>query len=83
VPNYYSFGNGKTTIGYTANGEASDWMLAEHGVYAISPELGTDNPQSDYFFIYNTNVLKEVMEVNIDWMMGTYMRLLDREEITL
>ena len=37
----YSFGNGAITIGYTANGEASDWMLGERGIYAISPEIGT------------------------------------------
>ena len=37
----YSFGNAVDTIGYTANGEASDWMLGERGIYAISPEIGT------------------------------------------
>ena len=33
-------GNAMTAIRYEANGEASDWMLAEHGIIAVSPELG-------------------------------------------
>lgn len=33
-------GSSIITKGKTANGEASDWMLHEHGVYAMSPELG-------------------------------------------
>ena len=37
----YTYGNGAITIGYTANGEASDWMLGVRGIYAISPEIGT------------------------------------------
>ena len=40
MPIGYIEGNGSTTIGYTANGEASDWMLHEMGVFAMSPELG-------------------------------------------
>ena len=40
MPKGYIEGNGHTTIGYTANGEASDWMLHEMGVFAMSPELG-------------------------------------------
>lgn len=34
-------GNGAQSIQYTANGEASDYMLAAHGIFAMSPELGT------------------------------------------
>ena len=44
-------------VQYSANGEASDWMLAKHGIYALSPELGTSNKKSDQFFITNPNVL--------------------------
>jgi len=44
-------GNGYATVEYPANGEASDWMLGAHGIYAFSPELGTSNHQSDEFFI--------------------------------
>ena len=28
------------TINYSANGEASDWMLGERKVISLSPELG-------------------------------------------
>ena len=47
----YSLGNGAITIGYTANGEASDWMLGARGVYAISPELGNKSRNAETFFI--------------------------------
>jgi hypothetical protein len=43
-------GNGKSTIGYTANGECSDWMLGEKGIIAFSPELGTHDKGSDEFY---------------------------------
>jgi hypothetical protein len=44
-------GNGATTVGYTANGEASDWFLGEKGIIAMSPELGTNDSRSNTFFI--------------------------------
>ena len=65
VPQSYTFGNGMITIGYTANGEASDWMLGERGVYAMSPELGISDRRSDYFFINSNKVLKDLCETNI------------------
>lgn len=36
-------GNGESTIGYTANGEASDWMLGSHNIISFSAELGNLN----------------------------------------
>lgn len=44
-------GNGYSTVHYPANGEASDWMLAKHGILAMSPEIGTSDPRSEVFFI--------------------------------
>jgi hypothetical protein len=38
-------------VQYPANGEASDWMLGKHAIFALSPELGSSNKNSDYFFI--------------------------------
>jgi len=38
---------------YSANGEASDYMLEKYHIFAISPELGIDNKASDHFFIRN------------------------------
>ncbi len=32
---------------YTANGEASDWLLHERNIIALSPELGDDNSASN------------------------------------
>ncbi len=49
VPDLSVAGNGPLTIGYTANGEASDWMLKAHNVYSLSPELGTMNPNTSNF----------------------------------
>ena len=40
---YFRFGNAAKAIGYTTNGEASDWLLAAHGVISISPELGDEH----------------------------------------
>jgi carboxypeptidase T len=51
VPGGSVKGNGLHSIGYTADGEASDWMLQEHGIYALSPELGIENAGSRTFFI--------------------------------
>lgn len=41
LPKNILVGNGRNTIGYSADGEASDWMLADHNILAMSPELGT------------------------------------------
>lgn len=51
-------GNGFTMVQYSANGEASDWMLGKHGIFALSPELGMNNKMSDEFFIKTPTVLK-------------------------
>jgi len=38
-------------VGYTASGEASDWMLLKKGIFAWSPELGTNDDNSQDFYI--------------------------------
>lgn len=50
-------GNGQQTIGYTANGEASDYMLGDRKVIALSPELGIQNTHSNHFTIRSKHVL--------------------------
>ena len=40
-------GNGYSTVDYPANGEASDWMLGEWGILAMSPELGTSDKRTE------------------------------------
>jgi hypothetical protein len=61
-------GNGATTIGYTANGEASDWMLQSHDVYSLSPELGTMSTRTANFFIKNPNDIKSLVKQNYGWI---------------
>ena len=43
-------------------------MLKEHGVYAMSPELGSMNGQSETFFISSPNMIKQVLEENYIWI---------------
>lgn len=43
-------GNSQHTINYTANGEASDWMMKTHGIISLSPELGDKTRQSEVFY---------------------------------
>ena len=75
IESSYQFGNGISTIGYTANGEASDWMLHELGIYAMSPELGTNKSPmsrlSEYFFIKSKEALKETLDLNYPWIQFT------------
>ena len=66
-------------VQYSANGEASDWMLAKHGIYALSPELGTSNKKSDQFFITNPNVLKETIQKNYPWIFYTILKLVPKK----
>ena len=44
------FGNGAATVGYYSNGEASDWMLTERGIIVMTPELGDDDDDAEYFY---------------------------------
>ena len=61
-------GNGAIAIKYDANGEASDWMLGQHGIVALSPELGTSFKKTDTFIIKDYNVLKGVIVANQQWI---------------
>jgi len=51
LPKGNKLGNGSMTVNYEANGEASDWMLAERGIIAMSPELGIADKKSNGFFL--------------------------------
>ena len=53
MPAGNKMGNGATTVEYTANGEASDYLLNNKGIYAISPEIGTFNVKTNTFAIQN------------------------------
>ncbi|KRX02639.1 hypothetical protein PPERSA_11979 [Pseudocohnilembus persalinus] len=45
--NTFAYGNAKQTIDYQANGDASDWMLHDLGVIAVSIELGSDGQHKE------------------------------------
>ena len=77
----YTYGNGAITIGYTANGEASDWMLGVRGIYAISPEIGTWDPNTDWFFIDSSILLKDVLDTNFGWIEAIMTRFFPRIEL--
>ena len=66
-------------IGYAANGDATDWMLAARGIYAFSPELGTSDRGTNYFFIYLPETMKSVLQENYPWIRYTMMSLLPKE----
>lgn len=57
------YGNAIKTVQYATDGEASDWMLGEHGIVAFSPELGSQNPLAQSFFIPK-NLINEVIHEN-------------------
>jgi hypothetical protein len=49
-------------IGYTANGEASDWMLGEKGIISLSPELGNDNKDASERFYPEKSEIFPILE---------------------
>eukprot|EP00347_Sterkiella_histriomuscorum_P015559 403356572 len=75
IPKGMITGNGMQTIGYDANGEASDWMLGELGIISFSPELGTASKKADKFFISEKKVIQGVLQQNQKWIINT-MKLL-------
>lgn len=56
---------------YTANGEASDYMLAERGIFAVSPELGTSDNKTMSFFIKDQQALVNLVQKNYQWIIFT------------
>ena len=78
MPPGYIEGNGTITIGYTANGEASDWMLHERGIYAVSPELGLNGHAYESFFIKTSKALEAVVAGNSHWVNYTMRLLVER-----
>ena len=77
-------GNGFQTVDYPANGEASDWMLATHGIFAMSPELGLgrypstnpDEKKTEAFFISDPEALKNTLSENYIWLKQTALKLM-------
>ena len=76
LPKGFKYGNGAAMVGYSANGEASDWMFAKHGIYAMSPELGTQERYSEGFFVAEHWQLKKIVGDNYGWIRYTMLKLL-------
>ena len=76
IPKGNQEGNGHKMVKYPANGEASDWMLGNRGIYAMSPELGTADKNSEEFFIQDRGKLKQVVSDNYPWIKYTMLKLL-------
>lgn len=81
VPSGSIKGNGATTVGYTANGEASDYFLGHKGIYSLSPELGTASTDTYTFFITKEPALIEVVQTNYHWILFTIKHLFSQIEI--
>ena len=75
LPEGAKVGNGYDDLGYPANGEASDWMLAVRGIYAFSPELGTKDLSTEGFFVYSSDTVKLIVRENYPWIRYTMMSL--------
>ena len=75
LPAGFLHGNGQAMVQYSANGEASDWMFAKHGIYSMSPELGTSNKNSEKFFVASHADLKDILYQNYRWIRYTILKL--------
>jgi len=60
LPKNAKIGNAIKTVGYTANGEASDWLLGKYGIIAMSPEIGIHHFKNDKFFPSRENIFPVV-----------------------
>ena len=67
LPDFYKTGPAISTIEYTANGEASDFMLGELGIYALTVELGSDKEEINEFFIKDAADLKTLLLETEPW----------------
>lgn len=68
------FGNGKQTIQYSANGDATDWMAKQNDMMSISPELGIKNRATDRF-LPDQKWVKPIIEENFKWINFTIFKL--------
>jgi hypothetical protein len=75
LPHSNDKGNAYRTVQYQADGEASDWILSEHGIIAASPELGTNDRKSENFFIMDRSVLLEILNQNAPWILKSFKKL--------
>ncbi|MEO5905658.1 MAG: M14 family zinc carboxypeptidase [Saprospiraceae bacterium] len=63
--NRFVYGRGLETVGYITNGDSDDWMYGEHGIFAMTPELG--DPE-DGFYPLQENIIplcQSTLEMNL------------------
>lgn len=56
-----SLGTQFQNTGRSINGEVSDWMFGKHKIFAMSPELGTQDISTMTYFISSRNTLKKML----------------------
>ena len=59
-------GNAPDLLNYAANGEASDWILKNTGIIAMSPELASESIMSYTFDIPSVRTEAKVLMENLD-----------------
>jgi hypothetical protein len=67
LPENNRMGPGPLSIGYTASGEASDWMLHDLGITAMTAELGLDYSET-FWFIIDRESVNDVVKKNAKWV---------------
>jgi hypothetical protein len=55
-------GNAFATVGYSTDGEGSDWMLGEHNIIAFSPELGSSDNRMNTFYFEKSLIYSAIQE---------------------
>jgi hypothetical protein len=65
-------GNAYHTVGYTADGESSDYIMKEFGIPTVSSELANDDYNSNDFMLKSDNVVRSVLRDNYPWILHTF-----------
>ena len=65
-------GNAWEGLSYESSGEAEDWILAQLGIPAVCPEIGSDDFFSEQFTIPYRAILVNVLNQNLNWLENTY-----------
>ena len=81
--NKYVTGTVGETVRYTVNGDSDDYMYGAHGIYSMTPEIGTN---VDGFWPNPVRILPQVQQVlhmnkTLTWLAGAYMRVTDYDII--
>jgi len=75
--NKYVSGTGGETVRYTVNGASDDYMYGVHGIYSMTPEIGT---KVDGFWPNPIRILPQVKQVlhmnkTLTWLAGAFLEV--------